>query len=172
MSTIVERALNGPHRTAINAQRGVRVIYVRKSDGASLDIVVNPAQTQEERETDFSVHRNERLQDFIILATDIGSIEPERGDAIFWDNKRFLATHNPAGQVFDYHDSYRGSYRFHTIEVPYECGDVVPPEPPPVEPPPIEPPPIEPPPDDTFSAYGSPADHFYGDPNSDAYTPP
>lgn len=173
MATIVERALSGPHRAAINAHRGVRVTFSRKSDGASLVITVNPAQTTEERETDSSVHRYEKLQDFIIAADVLGNTEPERGDSIYWNGRRYLATHAASGQVFDYHDSYRRSYRFHTIEVPYQCGDVVPPpEPPPVDPPtepPVEPP-VEPPPTE-ISAYGI-DDDFYGTPSTDAYGPP
>ena len=162
MATLMQRAFKQTLRPTILAHRGVEVTFQR-ADGTLPVITVNPARTTEEMESEQYVHRGEKLQDFIVDAEEFAGVEPRPGESFVWDDKRFLFTHRVGGRLFDYHDSYRDSYRCHTIEVPLESQPI----PPPIEPPPIDPPPVDP----DVSAYANATD-FYGGPHGDAYAPP
>ena len=106
-----------------NAVRAVPVVYTHVRTGASLSVVAKLARMMTELEQEGSTERGEKLHDFLIFA-DVLDAEPERKDFITWETRTYMVTHPAGGRVFDYHDSYRMSYRIHSIEVPF-IGDPI-----------------------------------------------
>lgn len=103
-------------RVAAKTLRGVSVTYTRIADSSSSTITVTPARTETEAEGESGVVVTTVLHDWLINSSDL-SAAPEAGDQIVWGSNRFEVVAIAGERCWQWHDSYRDSYRVHSVEV-------------------------------------------------------
>lgn len=99
---------------ALKSSAGVEVSYTQDVTTKTLTVV--PGRTKTTVETQSGIARSDRLNDFIVEASDL-ALTPNRTDTIVWGTRKFEVMNTSGGRHYDECDQYGRLLRIHTKEV-------------------------------------------------------